>query len=98
MGKCHQIFKSLIYISKKHIVKRRFQTKTELAIKIFSKFESFILSKKGLLHKFIVLVDGGYTNTQVMNYVENSSLARFIGRYAKGRKIYIENTELLLKE
>lgn len=98
MGKSHQIFKSLIYVSKKHIAVRKFKTKTELAVKIFSKFENFILYKKGEIEKYIVLIDGGYTNSQIMKYIENSSLKGFIGRYSKGRKICLENKEILLKE
>lgn len=98
MGKCHQIFKSLIYVSKKHIAERKFKTKTELAIKIFSKFENFILSKKGEINKFIVLIDGGYTNSQIIKYIESSGMKGFIGRYSKGRKILYNNKEMLLKE
>lgn len=97
MGKCHQIFKSLMYVSKKHISEMKFRTKTELGLKIFAKFERFITSQKGALNKFIVLIDGGYTNSQVMNYVKNSSMKGFIGRYSKGRKIIFSNTEMLLK-
>ena len=98
MGKCHQIFKSLIYVSKKHIAERKFKTKTELAIKIFSKIENFVLAKKGAINKFVVLIDGGYTNSQIIKYIESSGMKGFIGRYSKGRKIFLENKEMLLKE
>jgi len=97
MGKCHQIFKSLIYVTKKHISENKFKTKTELAIKIFSKFGLFIQSQKGPIEKFIVLIDGGYTSSPIMKYIKNSSMKGFIGRYSKGRRILLSNSEILLK-
>jgi hypothetical protein len=98
MGKCHQIFKSLIYVSKKHISENKFKTKTELAIQIFSKFENFIFSKKGDIKKFIVLIDGVYTNSQIIKYIESSGMKGYIGRYSKGRNIFYNNKKMLLKE
>lgn len=98
MGQCHQVFKSLIYITKKYISEEKFKTKTELGIKILKKFETFINSQKFQINKFIVLIDGGYTNTHIMDHIEKSKIKGFIGRYAKGRKIITSESEMLLKK
>lgn len=97
MGNCHQIFKSLAYIGKKYICLRKFKTKTELAIKLLHKFTNFINSQNGKVNKFIVLIDGGYTNSPVMQAIASTPMKGFIGRYAKGRKIYVNGEEILLK-
>jgi CO dehydrogenase/acetyl-CoA synthase epsilon subunit len=98
MGEIHHVFKSLFYVGKKYICLNDFKTKNELAIKLFNKFENYIFAQKGDIKKFIVLIDGGYTNTKVMSYINSSNLKGFIGRYSKGRKLVLGGKYLKLSE
>ena len=98
MGEIHHIFKSLFYIGRKYICSNKFETKNELAIKIFTKFENYNFTQKGEIEKFIVLIDGGYTNTKIMSHIVCSKMKGFIGRYSKGRNIIFEGKPIKLSE
>jgi hypothetical protein len=92
------LFKSLVFVGKKYISTKKFSTKTSLAIKLLHKFKSFIVSQKENIPRVIVLVDGGYTNQFTMNAIVQTGMKGFIGRYSKGRKIFLNNQEILLND
>jgi hypothetical protein len=99
IGDYHFIFKSLFYIGKKYICSKRFQTKTQLAISLFSRFEKFIKKYKSTAQTCIALLDGGYTNSHTITAIKNSSVFKgFIGKFHYGRNMFINNTTIKLKD
>lgn len=99
IGNYHFIFKSLFYIGKKYICRKQFQTKTQLAISLFSRFENFVKKYNSTAKMCIALLDGGYTNSYTINAIKNSIVFKgFIGKFHYGRNIIVNNTSIKLKD
>ena len=94
----HGIFKSMFYVTKKHIAPRLFKTKPLMAVDLLTRFSKFIKENKLIKFKWIVLIDGGYTNAMLMQYLASSVFEGFIGRYSKGRNIFYRGEKILLKK
>lgn len=99
IGDYHFIFKSLFYVGKKFTSLKKFQTKTKLAVNLFSKFEKFMTKYHNSVNSCIALLDGGYTNEATMTSIIKSSYFKgFIGRFNIGRKLYFSEKSIKLKE
>jgi len=93
----HVVYKSMVYVGEKYIAPRKFKKKTVMCVNLLTRFSEFVASSSALEPNFICLIDGGYTCSMVMHYLANSSFIGFIGRYSKGRNIYLEGQKILLK-
>ena len=62
------------------------------------KISKFVISNSLTSYRWICLIDGGYTCQKIMKYVSSSIYNGFIGRYSKGRNIFIDGMTIKLKD
>lgn len=98
LNNVHTVFKTMSYVGERFIAKRLFKTKTTLALELLNRFAGFIEQHALKHYTWICLIDGGYTNSKVLQYIVGSCFAGFIGRYSKGRSVFIEGKKILLKK